>query len=73
MEVTDFTLLTRITQRKGQSGRKLFPPAGLQKESYACLSGDSDCIDQGPVSRNLLKDFLMLLNSYPLLKVVGLP
>ena len=38
MEVTDFTLLTRIVQRKGQSGRKLFPPAGLRKELNACLS-----------------------------------
>ena len=29
----DFTLLTPVVQRVGQSGRKLFPPAGLRKES----------------------------------------
>ena len=30
---TDFTLLTWIVQRVGKSRRKLFPPAGLRKES----------------------------------------
>ena len=44
---TDLTLLTGI-QRVGQSGRKLFPPAGLRKETNHAMSfwWLSDCIDQ---------------------------
>ena len=39
---TDFTLLTHIVQCVGQSGCKLFPPAGLRKESnHASLFGYS--------------------------------